>query len=183
MQTIRMIACGLGLLAIGAGQATAGLLNATVQGQYYYPNLTTALGSTVTEVVNPDAVFSFPGAGTVSFDLSDTKLQVSFNGVASATTFNGAVFTVESGGAPITGVSIDANSTVANFDLSRVAFTSTTISENIQGLDFRLGAITLLDISFGSTSAVPEPSSFALLGLGGIGLAIGAYRRRKTTAA
>jgi len=35
------------------------------------------------------------------------------------------------------------------------------------------------DFSLVTTAApVPEPSSFALLGLGGIGLAIGAYRRR-----
>ena len=32
------------------------------------------------------------------------------------------------------------------------------------------------------SSPVPEPSSFALLGLGGIGLAIGAYRRRMVAA-
>ncbi len=30
-----------------------------------------------------------------------------------------------------------------------------------------------------SSAAVPEPSSFALMGLGGMGMAIGAYRRRK----
>ena len=34
----------------------------------------------------------------------------------------------------------------------------------------------------GTASPVPEPSSFALLGLGGISLAIGAYRRRRATA-
>ena len=31
----------------------------------------------------------------------------------------------------------------------------------------------------GQGGSVPEPSSFALLGLGGIGLALGAYRRRR----
>jgi PEP-CTERM motif len=31
------------------------------------------------------------------------------------------------------------------------------------------------------TSIVPEPSSIALMGLGGIGLAIGAYRRRRAS--
>lgn len=34
-----------------------------------------------------------------------------------------------------------------------------------------------------TVTAVPEPSSFALVGLGGLGLALGAYRRRRATAA
>ena len=34
----------------------------------------------------------------------------------------------------------------------------------------------------GGFSTVPEPSSFALMGLGGIGLAIGAYRRKRVAA-
>ena len=34
-----------------------------------------------------------------------------------------------------------------------------------------------------TVTAVPEPSSFALAGLGGLGLALGAYRRRRATAA
>jgi hypothetical protein len=40
-----------------------------------------------------------------------------------------------------------------------------------------------VSVSIHPTSAVPEPSSFALLGIGGIGLAIGVYRRRLTAAA
>jgi hypothetical protein len=39
------------------------------------------------------------------------------------------------------------------------------------------------DFVVSAGQAVPEPSSFALLGLGGIGLAIGAYRRRRIVAA
>jgi hypothetical protein len=33
-----------------------------------------------------------------------------------------------------------------------------------------------------ASSSVPEPSTFALAGLGGIGLMIGAYRRRRAAA-
>lgn len=40
--------------------------------------------------------------------------------------------------------------------------------------------IGLDNVSVVQTSAVPEPSSFALLGLGGIGLVICVYRRRAT---
>jgi len=39
---------------------------------------------------------------------------------------------------------------------------------------------TMADGSVTINSSVPEPSSLALLGLGGIGIAFGAYRRRRT---
>lgn len=43
-------------------------------------------------------------------------------------------------------------------------------TDSYAGLGYALG---------GEIGAVPEPSSFALLGLGGVGLAIIAFRRRR----
>ncbi len=44
--------------------------------------------------------------------------------------------------------------------------------------------VRLNEVAFGAQApaAVPEPSSFALLGLGAVGLAIDAYRRRRAIA-
>ena len=159
LKTIRMIAIGIGLMALGAGQAYAGLLGASIEGQYYYPNLSSPDGAPLGPVVvNPTASFDFSIAGDITFTFSDTTMKTVFAaGSASGATFNGAVFTVESGGSPITGVTIDPATTVLNFDLSRVSFTGTTISENVEGLTFGDRTITL-DLQFGS-SAVPEPST------------------------
>ena len=63
--------------------------------------------------------------------------------------------------------------------------------ENFIPLDFRGGSWHWNDASgdvqgfiaeSNGSTAVPEPSSIALAGLGGLGLAIGAYRRRKMSA-
>ena len=62
---------------------------------------------------------------------------------------------------------------------SGVEYNYTTYAEPL--VDYLLGPTsfeTTGSSSLSATSSVPEPSSFALLGLGGIGLAIGAYRRR-----
>ena len=159
MKIIRLIACGIGLMAFGAGQAHAGLLNATIDGQYYYPNLSSPLGGPLGPLtVNPTAVFGFGNAGGITFTIGDTTMTTAFaGGGTNGAAFNGAVFTVLSGGSPITGVAIDPATTVLNFDLSRVSFTSTTISENVGGLSFGDRTVTL-DLQFGS-SAVPEPST------------------------
>ena len=179
LQTIRMIAIGIGLMAFGAGQAYAGgLLGASIQGQYYFPNLSSPDGGPLGPlVVNPTAGFQFGVAGGITFTISDTTMTTAYaGGGAEGAAFNGAVFTVESGGSPITGVAIDPATTVLNFDLSRVAFTGTTFSENVQGLDFGARTITL-DFEFGS-SAVPEPSTLIPAGIACL-VGLGAYARKR----
>ena len=54
---------------------------------------------------------------------------------------------------------------------------------NVQGLLFPLDPTSAPgDPWIIATRPVPEPSSAALMGLGGIGLAFGAYRRRRAAA-
>ncbi len=166
-------------MAFGAGQAYAGgLLGASIDGQYYFPNLSSPDGGPLGPlVVNPTAVFEFAVAGNITFTISDTKMTTAFtDGGAEGAAFNGAVFTVESGGSPITGVAIDPATTVLNFDLSRVSFTGTTLSENVQGLDFGQNTITL-DLQFGSTS-VPEPSTI-ISAATAVVVGLGAFARKR----
>jgi hypothetical protein len=54
-------------------------------------------------------------------------------------------------------------------------FTSVLLTTSIDVID-------TVNVNNVSTANVPEPSSFVLLGLGGIGLAIGTYRRRRMAA-
>jgi hypothetical protein len=173
-----MIACVVIFTAFGAGQARAGLLGASIEGQYYFPDLSSPYGGPLGPlVVDPTAGFQFASAGGVTFTFSDTKMTTVFaGGDAEGAAFNGALFTVLSGGSPITGVAIDPATTVLNFDLSRVSFTDATISENVQGLSFGDRTITL-DLEFGS-SAVPEPSTLILGAIAGF-VGFGALARKR----
>ena len=93
----------------------------------------------------------------------------------SFSSFNGQEFSVLSGnpfGSVLSVVSSGGQTVTA-------AVVAGVLQVNWQGQNFNAGDTVTID--FGS-KPVPEPSSFALLGLGGIGLAIGAYRRRRAVA-
>ena len=152
----------LGLLLFAGGQARAGgLLDATILGEYYYPNTSTVDQDLGDKVVNPTATFVFSSAGDITFTISSDQIVTSgYVGGASSASFNGPMFTVVSGGAPITGVTIDPSTNVVGFNSSRVSFTSTSVSENVEGLSFPSSPNITLDLTFGSS--VPEPSTLIL---------------------
>ena len=85
---------------------------------------------------------------------------------------------------------VDTGNPATNFAQFSIGFAPFSISGGFKSgwntLDFIVnngGGPTALRVDMlGTARAVPEPSSFALLGLGGISLAVGAYRRRRATA-
>lgn len=110
-----------------------------------------------------------------SLDISDTNLLLSFGSdgkFGGGVTFNGFVLTDVNGTIPdFTGVTINASSTLAGFDSSRIFFDANTIRINFAGLPFGTGNVLSLDVA-----AIPEPTTVTLLGLGLLGVA--ASRRK-----
>jgi hypothetical protein len=167
-----------GLLSLGGTQARADLTNATIHGQYFFPDSSTVDQDLGNKVVNPTAVFDFTAAGGITFTISGTRIVTSgFTGTAFGAAFNGPLFTVVSGGSQIIGVTVDEITNVPGFNSSRVQFTSNSVSENVQGLTFPANPNITLDLQF-ATTAVPEPSTLTIGATGAL-LALGAHRWRR----
>ncbi len=163
-------------LALSCSQSYAGLAGSTVDVGAYYPNQTTVYSDGGNKVVGPGVEY---GEGTfatynpsMSIDLSDNQLILSMNG--SSTTFltgafNGFEIKDLSGGV-FTAASVDGSS---NFN-PVITFSGNTLFLNYQGLD--ASGISVID--FQVSSAVPEPSTWAMMLLGFCGLGFFAYRRK-----
>jgi hypothetical protein len=183
MKSSILAASVLGLLLLAGGEVRAsGLLGATILGEYYYPNTSTVDQDLGDKVVNPTAVFDFSSAGGITFTISSNQIVTSgYVGGAASASYNGPVFTVVSGGAPITGVTIDPSTNVPGFNSSRVSFTSTSVSENVEGLTFPSDPNITLDLTFGSS--VPEPSTLILGSIAVlVGLAVMRLNARRRSA-
>jgi PEP-CTERM motif len=170
-------AAAIALEAFGLGDAVAAnLLSGDVDIANYYPNLSTPFdsvqgsGPTTSVITLNDSGYHFEfTADTIIF----TNPYSNPWGVTPPGGFNGFVL-IFSGIPAISDVLNDSNSTLAPPSLT---FNRDTIWMNYPSGGARSdGAFTTLDVSF---SAVPEPSTWALLIVGFAGIALVAYRRRR----
>jgi hypothetical protein len=111
-----------------------------------------------------------------TLDISDTNIYMGFTSSSSFSSgsFNGWVLTdVFNTIDAFISVSINAMTTLAGLDMSRISVLEDSISVNFANLSFSEGDIVSLDIT---ASQVPEPGTLLLIGSGLAGLAL--YRRR-----
>ena len=165
-------------LAMGATQAKAGLIGDTVSGKYYFPDSSSLYSDQGSQVVNPNAIFTFPtGAPNVTVNVSDTSILATFDNSGSYTpaSFNGYVIT-DLTQSLISGLTLVTN--VAGMDAGRVSFTGNSVSVNLQGLSMSTDSSILLNLRVGQSS-VPEPSSLLLGSTGLLMVGLGMLRKRR----
>lgn len=174
MKALKLIvsACALTM----ATASHAGLVGKTFDTYYAFPDIDTPYGfataTPATFVVGAgvETTFEVEDVTSISADFSDSALTLVLNTSLNqptwnATSFNGLVFDLAAGGPlDIVSAAVDPGTTMAGFDASRVVFDAGRIGINWAGLSYVDG--TTVTVNF--TSAVPEPSTWALFVLGGI---------------
>lgn len=122
-----------------------------------------------------------PGDLGITYDNSNNSLWVQSytNGIISDYSLSGALlssFSTINGGFGSTALAMDVDHTLWYEHYGTGTIVHYDRNGNLLGTDFYAGLGYALG---GEISAVPEPSSLALLGLGGIASAFGVYRRRR----
>lgn len=165
---------------LGTGVHAAPLLGSTLDYQTYWPNLNSPVampGNGLLLVGGGVEIPDFTGIGGASLDITDHQIIFSFFLPRSTLyfvsgTFNGFVLTdVQQSIDDFIGLSIDASTSVAEFDASRVSFTADTLTVNFQGISIAEGEQIVLNIAM-APSEVPEPGTLVLAGLALGGLAV-----------
>ena len=132
-----LLCCVVLLLALSGSQAFADLNGANVTVNYLFPDI-----NSIFEVLGTGTVtgsgFTVNSFGQHDFTTFPTDLTLTnvFGGdvTFTAASFNGYQVVVNSGGSPITGVTIAFND-IAGFDASRISFDSTDVWINLQSLE------------------------------------------------
>ncbi len=163
-------------------------LGETVQYTWLYPDLNGGtLEGPFTAVVGAGPEFTLFNQSFIPVDVSATNITITWDLTSSPqftpATFNGPRFFDILGTIPsITGVTINAATTLPGFNSSLIFFDADTIRMNFQGIQLQAGRTVLsVDVQFGQVNAdptVPEPASMFLVG-GGVLAAVAKARRRR----
>ena len=169
-------------LAACAMNAQASFNGQVILAEYLFPDASTVFPGEFTPAqATVGAGVEFSAAG-IAVDFSSSNiLWTNIDPTGSSVTFapasfNGHRFTDLNGTIPeITGVTINAATTLAGFDASRVSFDANSIRVNFDSLEVLPEDIVSLDVTF---AAAPPPAPQAVptisaLGLGLLGLLLG----------
>jgi hypothetical protein len=187
MKRILITIAAIATPLLAAEQVRAGLIGDDVNGQWFYPNLSTPIQNMGTTLVNPTAVFELLVGGSVTHQVfttvTDQNISISVTNDAGdhfgSATFNGPSLDFLSPASQITGISIDPATNVAGFNLSQVSLVSDGsggqfVDINVQGLTIPTNNwLVSLDVK-----SVPEPSTLVLGALGLLGLGFVARNKK-----
>jgi PEP-CTERM motif len=165
----------IGVATIASSSVRADILiGDSIHVEYIYPTV----GTVLQDLGN----ITVPGTGHIfaeSYGVTTTQITVTAdpNGVAwIAVSYNGLRFTDITRDPGITGITLDPSSNANGVNISDATFTSNSVSFNFQGQNWGPNQTAVFDLQF--SSAVPEPSTWAMMILGFAGVGFMAYRRR-----
>ncbi len=160
---------------VSPAAAATDLTGSTVTGELFYPNLASPIAPPVAAVVGPGIEFPAFSLGPSWFatpftvDVTGDKIIIAahYKGTIPVQAFNGFVLTFI--GAPaIADVTLDPASTTIS-GANHSGFTANSISIDGSGAIETLESVTILDITF---AAVPEPTTWAMMLAGFLGMAL-----------
>lgn len=165
--------------------AQADFIGRTMSATYFFPDAATPYAfasfapGTFVVGAGQETVGDVEGVTTLTVDFDGASLSILLDTVLTnptwnATAFNGIIFGLLSPGAlDILSATVDASTTMAGFDATRVTFTDSSIGIDWNGLSYVDGTVVRISFAFAPQS-VPEPGVAWLLA---IGFAASAARR------